>query len=650
MPFVSPSYLESVSVEKRLHYQYANARLGTHPETGDICFLPDRDRYTGVYVLGVQGSGKSGLLQNLIAHDVAIGNAVIVIDPHGDLVTDCIAQLDTGRVVQTYLLDMEDEGFPFGINVFSTGRLDTSIAQAQAVDRLMHIFEVLWADVLSQANLPRYVRAATITLLANPGATLVDMYDFLLSEQTRRRMVKNVTDPTVRQFWQTQYEELSPAEQMRRTQPLIGRLESLFMGRSLVRNVVGQRKTTINFRRAIENREIIFIKLPVKTVAQDARLIGTILMSQIHAAVFSFGDQPAEKRIGVSVYADEFQHWATPDFSEFFSEGRKYGSRVVVAHQYRSQLPGFLQSSTITAGTKVCFQVTPEDGRELSHLFPAPEDEIKLEDIDTNATSQLLAYGSDEPVVRQFIDTYLRPLQGQRRGARVEITNGGFSWRDTAVGMMSGGNTQLPRVADPTPYLDNLLYEVMRTGNGRLPIPREVPIGFSNCGYGFFPQARSLASGDVPLSFQTGFPKHLVVETANGLRWTRAPETGVEQFFHFIFHLRSTMLYLAEHRIGKKSSASASAVAQMLTQLPQRAAFVRTGNEVGVIYTDDTPPKVSDREYQHRLQQIREQTRAKYCHPREEIEQTFMPADTPTAPAPVEAEVVETPAPRWEED
>src|SRR5579883_2066406 len=164
MPFVSPSYLESVSVEKRLHYQYANARLGTHPETGDICFLPDRDRYTGVYVLGVQGSGKSGLLQNLIAHDVAIGNAVIVIDPHGDLVTDCIAQLDTGRVVQTYLLDMEDEGFPFGINVFSTGRLDTSIAQAQAVDRLMHIFEVLWADVLSQANLPRYVRAATITL------------------------------------------------------------------------------------------------------------------------------------------------------------------------------------------------------------------------------------------------------------------------------------------------------------------------------------------------------------------------------------------------------------------------------------------------------------------------------------------------------
>src|SRR5260370_40221675 len=55
------------------------------------------------------------------------------------------------------------------------------------------------------------------------------------------------------------------------------------MGRSLVRNIVGQRQTTINFRRAIENREVIFIKLPLKTVPQDARLIGTILQSEIHA-------------------------------------------------------------------------------------------------------------------------------------------------------------------------------------------------------------------------------------------------------------------------------------------------------------------------------------------------------------------------------
>src|SRR5205823_6226595 len=129
-------------------------------------------------------------------------------------------------------------------------------------------------------------------------------------------------------------------------------------------------------RKAIERKELIFITLPLKTVPQDARLIGTLLMAQIHAAVFSFGNMPQEQRPGVSLYVDEVQNFATPDFSELFTEGRKFGIRVAVAHQYRKQLPSFLQDSAMTARTKVCFQTTPEDGRELAHLFPAPAEGV----------------------------------------------------------------------------------------------------------------------------------------------------------------------------------------------------------------------------------------------------------------------------------
>src|SRR5581483_9873762 len=279
------------------------------------------------------------------------------------------------RLNQTYLLDMEDEAYPFGVNVFATGKLETSVAATQAVERIMHIFEVLWADVLSQQNLPRYVRAATITLLSNPGSTLVDMYRFLLDDQVRKRMLQRITEPTVRQFWQTQYDDLREAERLRRVQPLIGRLESLFMGRSLVRNIVGQRKSTINFRQAIENREVTFIKLPVKTVTQDARLIGTMIMAQIHAAVFSYADVAESERPGVSLYVDECQHFTTSDFSELLSEGRKFGMKLTLAHQYRNQLPSFLQDSTITARTKIVFQTTPQDGRELASVFPAAQEE-----------------------------------------------------------------------------------------------------------------------------------------------------------------------------------------------------------------------------------------------------------------------------------
>jgi hypothetical protein len=255
---------------------------------------------------------------------------------------------------------MENEAYPFGVNSLSGHKLSINIDRARVVDQNMHIFEVVWADVLKQQHLPRYLRAATIALLANPGTTLVDMHRFLLDDNVRAAMLKNVTDPTVLDFWRTQYDELNYGDRMKRVQLLLGRLELLFMGRSLVRNIIGQSQTSINFRQTIEHKELVFIKLPTKSLTKDARLIGTMLMAQIHAAVFSFADLPTDERPGVSLYIDEFQNFVTPDIAELFTEGRKFGVKLTVAHQFRQQLPEYLRNATITARTKVCFQLTPK--------------------------------------------------------------------------------------------------------------------------------------------------------------------------------------------------------------------------------------------------------------------------------------------------
>lgn len=630
MPFMSDNYYQALSPAKQAELLKTHLLLGYQLETHDHLCVPDVDRYAGMYVSGVQGTGKSALLENMIAHDVRVGNSVIVLDPHGDLITHCLAQLLPDRLVSTFLLDMEDEAHPFSVNVFATGKLDTDLARTQAVERIMHIFEVLWDDVLKQQNLPRYVRAATITLLANPGSTLVDMYALLTSDAYRARLLANVTDGSVIQFWQTNFENLSSAEQLRRVQPLINRLETLFMGRNLVRNIVGQRVTTINFRQAIENREIIFIRLPVKTVAQDARLIGTMLMSQIHSAVFSFANVPEAKRPGVSLYVDEVQNFATPDFAELFTEARKYGMKLTIAHQYRAQLPKFLQDSTITARTKVFFQLTPEDGREMAHVFPAQEEAVKPEDIEAHPVNYLLTYGSDDPQVKTFIETYLRPLQSQKRGGKVDIQGSHLTY-DLWNGIKQKDDLY---VSDPTPYLDNLLYQTMRLQNTNLYIPKEVVWGFSNCGRGFFNTLR-LTFGHDLLSPTVRFPPILVVQTADGdLRWTRKPESGMEQLYHFLFHLRMIMFVLAEEPIGKKSNPSHAAVGQMLTNLPRRAAFVRSAETVGVIYTEDTPNRLQGRELVKRIQAILTQTRKKYGHPKAEIERMFTHPDDDTPPLP----------------
>jgi hypothetical protein len=599
--------------------------FGYDPETGDHFCIPERDRYSGSYVLGVQGVGKSGFLETLIWQDAMKGNALIVIDPHGDLISNVLAALPPHRLSQTYLLDMEDETYPYGANLFSHGKLDTSVAQTQVVDRIMHVFEVLWPDVMEQQYLPSYVRAATITLLTQPGATLLDMQRLLSDDNWRAGLVKNVANPRVREFWRTQYDALTGRDRDNRVKALVNRLNALFMGRDLVCNIIGQRRTTINFRQAIENREIVLIRLPIKTLGQDARLIGTVLLARIHAAIFSFQDIPTEQRPGFSLYADEFQHFATPDFNEMFTEGRKFGVKVTVAHQYRGQLSTFLQESTMTARTKVCFQTVPEDGRAMAHFFPEPEGQIKPEDIDAQVSKTLLTRASDYgPVTERFVDGYLAPLQGYRHGRQVEIANGGLDMRAVLkYGALNVENAPTPLVDDPTPYLDRLLYEVMRSGNPNLFIPWEIPIGFSNSGGGFFAAARGAKEAELNATIMPlkGFPADLLVPTADGdVEWTRQPRTGKEWFWHFMFSLRSLMFQLAHDPIGKVTESSTSEIAKMLSGLPRRAAFVRSGDDAGVIYTHNTPQRVNQAEFAARFTAVRQQTRAKYCHPREDVE------------------------------
>lgn len=643
MPFISPPYMAGLDADRRRSL----ASIGYHPETHDELFIPNLDRYPGMYMLGVQGSGKSALLQNLVTADIQAGtadiqagNAVIVIDPHGDLVTACLSHVPAQRLGDTFLLDMEDEAYPFGINLFNTTKFKTSLERAQAVERNMHIFEVLWPEVTHQQYVPLYLPNAVQVFLDNPGKTLVDMLRFFQDDGFRAGLLRNVTDPAIRQFWYSEYDNLSKSERDQKIKALTNRLHTLFTGNNLVRNIIRQPWTTINFRKTIEAKQIIFIKLPTTTIPHVARLIGTILLAQIEAALFSFADIPEDRRPGVSLYIDEFQNFATKDIEKLFTQGRKFGMRLTVAHQQRDQLPSFLQASTMTARNTICFRLTPEDGREMAHLFPSNEATVQPEDINPHPAHYLLTKTPDDPVIQIFTEVYLRKLQGYKRGNRVEIYQRGAP---SLYDIINGGRSENPRIADPTPFLDSLLYQVMCSGNPSLPIPPEAVQGFANCGRGFYKQAMGLTHSDPLLQAGAKFPRHLVVQAANGeFKWTRKPEGGTEQLFHLVFHLRLVMQRLAEQPIGKATTLSHTDVGRMLTALPKRAAFVRSGDTVGVIYTHDTAPGLANWELYERAKDILEHTRIVYCHPREEVERLFMqPAHPQAGIQPVKAEEIE---------
>src|SRR5689334_16160989 len=155
--------------------------LGYDPETGQAFQVQPRDRDAGMYILGVQGVGKSGFLEFLINQDAESNHATVVLDPHGDLVDNCVAALPANVLIRTSILDMEDEAWPFSLNVFAeAGKLHTETERTAARERIYHIFAVLWPEVTNQVYLPNLLKAAISVFLDNPGCSLLDMKRFFL--------------------------------------------------------------------------------------------------------------------------------------------------------------------------------------------------------------------------------------------------------------------------------------------------------------------------------------------------------------------------------------------------------------------------------------------------------------------------------------
>jgi len=339
--------------------------LGIDVQTGKNVWVKDKERRSGAYILGVQGRGKSSLIESLIHQDIIKGYATIVFDAHEDLINHAVAQMPEERLNKTYILDVTDTDYPFGLNLFTSP--ENEIERAIAVDRVMHVFEKLWPETKG-ILLEKLLRYITLTFLEHPGHTLADIPLLLSDSAYRARIVNQLTNQNVKAYWQQEYDAMSPGERRTETYALTNRL-SAFLTVPYVKNIVSQQKNTLDFQRAILEQEVLFIRLPYKRMKGFASLVGTILLAQLHAATFAFGEMDWDQRPGYSLYIDEFQNFATSDFAELYKEGRKFGVRITVAHQDRQDLLPENRSATLTASTIVSFQPTPHDAAEIAPVF-----------------------------------------------------------------------------------------------------------------------------------------------------------------------------------------------------------------------------------------------------------------------------------------
>lgn len=329
--------------------------------------LLPQDRLRHLWLIGKTGSGKSTLLANLICQDIQRGEGVALLDPHGDLVEAVVPFVPKHRICDVLLFSPSDREYPVSFNVFRQGRrthADTALLTSQ----LVSVFKKYWADSWGP-RLEHILRNAILAVAPDPRATLLFLYRFLTDEKLRSKIVLNITDPVVRQFWIKEFPGYGRGLQSEAVAPALNKLGA-FVANPIVRNIIGQERSRVDLIDFMNRRGILLANLATGTIGEDAsHLLGALLLSAIQLSAMERprGGAP------FMVYVDEFQHFVTDSLATLLSESRKFGLGLILAHQYLAQLTDSVREAVLgNVGSMMVFRIGASDAELLESEFSPP--------------------------------------------------------------------------------------------------------------------------------------------------------------------------------------------------------------------------------------------------------------------------------------
>ncbi|MFA6386662.1 MAG: type IV secretion system DNA-binding domain-containing protein [Candidatus Paceibacterota bacterium] len=338
-----------------------------------------KDRRQHMYVLGKSGTGKSVLLSNLIVQNIQNGEGVCVVDPHGELVEEILHLIPEHRAKDVIYFNPADTDFHIGFNVI---QLDDPKYKHLVASGLMGIFTKIWANAWS-SRMEYILNNAILALLDTPGTTLLGIPRLLVDKDYRQMIIGNLKDPVVKAFWVHEYEQWREQFRNEAIAPIQNKVGQ-FLSTSIIRNVVGQPKSTIDIFKIMNEGKIFLVNVSKGRIGEDnSALLGGMIITKIQLAAMERVRIPEDERKDFYLYVDEFQNFATDSFANILSEARKYRLNLTVAHQYTAQLENKDGSKVRDAvfgnvGTMIIFRVGADDADFLEKEF---EPEFTAQDL-----------------------------------------------------------------------------------------------------------------------------------------------------------------------------------------------------------------------------------------------------------------------------
>lgn len=332
--------------------------------------IKQKDRTRHTYVIGKTGMGKSTLLENMIIQDINNGEGVCVIDPHGSLAEKLLDFIPESRVKDTIYFAPFDSEHPMGLNVLEQVEVSKRHLVANG---LMAAFKKVFGEDRFSDRIQYILNNIILALLENKGQSLLGVNRMLNDKEYRKFIVSNVKDPSVKSFWEEEYAKAGDKYQQEAA-PGIQNKIGQFISNPLIRNIIGQQKTSFDLRDIMDNRKILIVNLSKGKVGEgNANLIGSLLITKIYLAAMSRADAgpyQLERLPPFYFYVDEFQNFANESFASILSESRKYNLALTVAHQYVEQMSDEVKAAVFgNVGTMITFRVGATDAEAFEKEF-----------------------------------------------------------------------------------------------------------------------------------------------------------------------------------------------------------------------------------------------------------------------------------------
>jgi hypothetical protein len=355
LPIVTDAYRDDISPVAATNFRGHNTIFG----------LPRSDRGRHLYIIGQTGVGKSGMLELLTISDIYSPYGFAVIDPHGDYALNILARIPPERAGDVIYFNPADTDFPIAFNPMevSDPKLKTHTV-SELIGVLKRMFES-WGP-----RLEYILRYTLLALLDYPDATMLDITRMLTDKKFRQDVLKYVEDPVVRNFWTIEFASWNDKFAAEAVAPVLNKVGA-FTANPLVRNIIGQPKSSFNIRHIMDQRKILIVNLSRGLVGEDnAALLGALLVTKIQLAAMSRADIPATERSPFYLYVDEFQNFATDSFATILSEARKYGLNLTVANQYIAQMSQEVKDAVFgNVGSIIAFRMGADDAGGMQRYF-----------------------------------------------------------------------------------------------------------------------------------------------------------------------------------------------------------------------------------------------------------------------------------------